>query len=452
MSGQTHRQRKGDITTWVIVVLAAVLVGLLLWLYLGQDQDIADEQRIAELAKASLAPAAPAAMTHDWPQWRGPNRDGLSSETGLLTNWPTDLLTLKAWEAKTGAGYSTVAVAQGRVYGFFQDGEQEAVVCWEADSGKERWRYRYAAFYKNDFGNGPRSTPTVDGDRIYTVGATGLMHCLKTQPAQPEGEVLWKKDLLKEFEAENLRWGVSFSPLVVGDLIYVNPGGPNGKSLAALNKYTGEVKWTSEDDRAGYSSPVLANLAGKKQIVFFTAEGVLGVDPDNGKLYWRYPWSTSYDVHAATPIVTSDYVFISSGYGRGCAVLKIEPDGQGGLRPHLVYKNRKMKNHFSSCVLYKDYLYGFNDSVLTCMEFRTGKVCWEQSGFNKGSVLVVDGHLIILGETGLLALAEATPDGYRQKATFQISERRCWSVPVFCNGRLYVRDEEKLICLKMSMR
>jgi outer membrane protein assembly factor BamB len=447
MSAGTGRQPWRRVILFVGVALLVAL-GALIAMQFVRDPAYSNQAQIEALKKLNL-PQSKAATT-DWPQWRGPNRDGVSAETGLLKSWPADLLTgpRKLWEAKTGSGFSSVAVADGRAYTMFQDGNSEAVVCWDAETGKELWRFRYPARYTNRFGSGPRSTPTVDGDRVYTVGGEGKMHCLKARPATPTGEAVWSKDLLADFGAQNLEWGVSFSPLVEGDLVFVNPGGPDGNSIAALNKYDGKVKWKALDDQAGYSSPVAATIAGKRQVVFFTAEGPLGVAPDDGTLYWRYRWRTSHGVNAATPIVVGDYVFVSSGYNRGCVLLKVEADGDA-MSAEGVYRHRDMANHFSSSVRYRDHLYGFNDTALTCLDFRTGERQWEHDGFRKGSLTVADGRLIILGEEGTLALAEATPEAYRQVSSLKFSDAQCWTVPVVANGRLYVRDQARLVCVDL---
>jgi outer membrane protein assembly factor BamB len=286
---------------------------------------------------------------------------------------------------------------------------------------------------------------------VYTVGATGIMHCLKFDAKGPAGEKVWRKDLLAEFGAKNLRWGVSFSPLVVGDLVYTNPGGPGGNSLVALNKATGAVVWKAEDDEAGYSSPILATLAGRPQVVFFTARGLVAVTPDRGEVLWRYGWETEYNANIATPITAGDYVFVSSGYGRGCGVVKVEASGTA-LSAARVYDKPRMCTHFSTCVRLGDYLYGFHNDVLRCLEFRTGEVRWSQRGFGKGSVLIADGKLIILGEKGKLALAEATPEGYREKSSFRLFKDRCWTVPILADGRLYARDESRVVCLDLRAK
>jgi len=196
---------------------------------------------------------------------------------------------------------------------------------------------------------------------------------------------------------------------------------------------------------------VLATIAGRPQVVFFTAAGLVGVTPDTGAILWRFPWETSYGANVATPIIAGDYVFISSGYNRGCAVVHIEVSGDE-LVARRVYENKNMRNHFSSSVLYKDHVYGCNEALLTCLEFRTGIVKWKQRGFEKGSLLIADGRLVILGEDGKLGLAAATPAGYHLQATFQVADGRCWSVPALANGLLYVRAESKVLCFDLRIK
>jgi outer membrane protein assembly factor BamB len=446
MIAQNQRQRAARVYPWVLAGLVVVFGLLSAYHFFFRQHFVSDPLLMQQLQAAALKPSADRPAAGDWPQWRGPNRDGISAETGLLTRWPADGPKM-LWEVKGGGGYSSFAVVAGRVYTLLQDGDNEAVVCWDADTGKERWRFPYPCRYENSWGSGPRSTPTVEGGLVYTVGATGIFHCLKAD----NGEKVWRHDLLEQFKAENLDWGVAFSPLIEGDLIYTNPGGADGNSIAAFDKKTGKLVWKALNDQAGYSSPVAATLAGVRQILFFTGAGLVSVAPKDGKELWRYDWETSYDCNVATPIVVDDYVFISSGYGKGAAVLKIEKDGDK-LKAMRVYETTKMCNHFSTCVLYKEHLYGFNDpGRLVCMEFRTGKVRWqERGGFKKGSLTLADGQLIILGEEGTLALAEATPEEFRERARFQAFETKCWTVPVLANGKLYVRDETTVKCYDLK--
>jgi hypothetical protein len=457
MRARNQRRRTGRIYVWSAAGLLLLFGTLTAFDYYARHhpparsaEDPALKEQLQQAPLAEVLPTAPG----EWPQWRGPRRDGVSAETGWLKDWPPQGPKV-LWQVEGGDGYSALAVAGGRVYTLVREKperEQEAVLCLDAESGAEKWRYAYPCSYRHRWGNGPRSTPAVDGPYVYTVGATGIFHCLEAAT----GRVVWSHDLLKEFEAPNLQWGTAFSPLVEGDLVFTMSGGPDGNSLAAFDKRSGGLKWKALDDPAGYSSPIAVTAAGVRQVVFFTGKNLVGVSPQDGKLYWSYPWETKDGVNAATPISWGDYLFISSGYGKGCALLKVEKDGADGLQVKRVYENNLMRNHFSGCVLYKEHLYGFTDpGILTCMEFRTG-VCdpsarrgWQQRGFGKGSLMAADGHLIILGEEGRLALAEATPEGYREKASCRIFHDRSWTVPVLADGRLYLRDQQQIVCLDL---
>jgi outer membrane protein assembly factor BamB len=460
MAGSDERQRTGRAYVWALALVVLAVGGLAGYQLLKRPRFASDSALLRDLQVARLDVTPPAdTRPGEWPQWRGPHRDGVSRETGLRTEWPAEGPPV-LWEVKTGQpgpgsartfssmlGYSSFAVADGRVFTTVQDGNNETVVCWQADSGKELWRHTYECRYDNDFGSGPRSTPTVEAGRLYAVGVTGIFHCL----AADDGKVLWRHDLLKEFNAPNLRWGVSFSPLVEDKLVFTNPGGPNGNSVAAFDKATGKLAWKALDDPAGYSSPIAVTAAGVRQVVFFTGSGLVGLDPKDGKVYWRYPWETSYGCNIATPISRGDYLLISSGYGRGCALLKIVATANGSLEAKRVYEHDRLCNHFSTSVLVGEHVYGFNDAVLTCMEFRTGHVVagWKGKGLGKGSLLAADGQLVILGENGRLVVAEATSEGYRENASWKVSGAKCWSVPVLASGRLYVRDEDRVACLDL---
>lgn len=442
------RSRRRLAVVGTAVVLLAALGALSVYYYVTRLRFVEDQALRQELEQATVI-EDDAEPTHDWPQWRGPHRDGVSREKGLLTSWP-DGGPPQLWKAEVGAGYSALVVADGRAITLIQDGNNEAVVCWDADTGHELWRFRYPASYTDSMGDGPRSTPAIADGRVYSVGATGMFHCLDAAT----GKKLWDHDLLAEFQAKNLQWGVSFSPLVEGDLVLTNPGGPGGRSLAAFDRRSGELVWKSQDDPAGYSSPTAVTAAGRRQVLFLTGAALVSVAPEDGGLLWRYPWATRYQVNAATPIhfqaqsggKPHDYVFIATNYGKGCALLKIVAESRGGIQAVRVYESNRMQNHFSSTVRLGRHFFGFDDSHLECMDALTGKVLWKQGGFGKGSVLAADGHLIILGDQGKLALAEASGEEYREKASFSFSHGKCWTVPVLASGKLYVRDEKQVVC------
>jgi outer membrane protein assembly factor BamB len=453
------RERSGRARTVILVILAGLVlvVGIFAaYQRFKRNRIVQNEALVNELKEATIVEdTADAPTVGDWPQWRGPQRDGVSREKALLAEWPQGG-PKKLWEAETGFGYSAVAVAADRAITMVQDGDKEAVVCWDANTGKEQWCYRYPASYVNGQGSGPRSTPTIHGDYVYTVGGTGILHCLTLAT----GKKVWSHDLLTEFHASNLMWGVSFSPLIEGDLVLTNPGGRNGNSIVAFDKRSGDVAWKAGDDMAGYSSPIAVTAAGERQVLFFTAAGLVGLSPEDGKVLWRFAWENGTKVSAATPIVfratvadeTFDYVFVSSNYGKGAVLLKLLPAGAGAVKAERVYETKQMQNHFSSSVRLGKHVYGFNDSLLACVDVTTGQAAWQERGFNKGSLTIADGRLIILGERGKLALAEADPNKYHELASFAFSHNQCWTVPVVANGKMYVRDQQKLVCYDLRSR
>lgn len=446
------RPRSGRLLDVLMVALCAfVFLGLGFYHYRRLDREQIDSDRVKELAGRILDTPKSTASS-DWAHWRGPNYDGVSTESQLLTTWPK-MGPTRLWEATVGEGFASVAVSAGKVFSIFQDGANESVVCWDAETGKEIWRFRYACDYKNYYGNGPRATPTVAGDLVFTVGATGLLHCLKTVPATPNGEVVWKKDLQADFGGIVPKWGVSFSALVQEKRVFVVPGGPGGNALAALDTQTGAVLWKTQDDTAGYTSPIPAKLHGQHQILFFTGKRLVSVHSESGEVLWEFPWQTENDCNIASPLVVQDYVFISSYYGRGCALLKIDKSASG-WETSVVYKNKRMRNHIGTSVRIDDHLFGFDDKLLKCMNFRTGEILWEQEGFDKGSLAAFGKNLVVYGANGQLALVEANPKGYVENGRLAFSNQghSCWSVPVIADGRLYVRDQERLVCFDIRSK
>jgi outer membrane protein assembly factor BamB len=445
---QTHSNRGLGEGIVAAVLLSAFAVFSILQIF-SKEQVQEDTQRLKEISVKKFEQSGIA--TDDWPQWRGPQRDG-ASFADIRTSWP-EQGPPKLWEKPIGKGFASIVSAQGKAIAFYlgEDGN-ETVACLDAANGTALWKLSYPANFRNNYGDGPRGTPSIDGDLVYTVGATGVCHCLKFEPASKEGEVVWKKDLLSEFGAENLQWGVSASPLVLGDVLILTPGGPNGNSVVGLNKRTGEVIWKTLDDPAGYSSPIATTIAGETQVVCMTGIAVVGLDPVAGKELWRYPWPTDFKVNAATPIVADNYVFITSGYNQGCALLKIEKNAEK-WDAALVYRHKKFNSHFSSPVRVMDHLYGFHDSTFVCMDFRTGKIEWRKGGsdgFGKGSVLAIRNRLGILSDRGEFVLIEANPNEYQEVARFPFSDERCWTMPTIASNRMFLRDEKKLACFDMK--
>jgi outer membrane protein assembly factor BamB len=381
-----------------------------------------------------------------WPQWRGANRDGISKEMGLIKTWPADGPKV-LWKAPIGEGYSSVAVSAGKIYTMDSKGEDEFVVAMDLASGKELWRTRTDSVFYNDQGNGPRSTPTVDGNMVYAVGASGALVALNAQ----NGKVVWQHNLIKEFESEIPRWGTSTAPLVEKDVLLVDVGGKSGYSLMAFNKTNGSVVWKTHTDKQGYSAPIAVTVGNVRQILFFTGTALVSVSPQ-GNVYWKYPWRTDYDANIATPVfIAPDKIFISSSYGTGAAVLKIS-SANGASSFQEVWRNKVMENHFNSSVLYQGNIYGFDNAILKCIDASTGAEKWKQSGFGKGSLILADGELIVLGERGQLALVEANPASYVEKAKTQAMQGKTWTMPALADGKLILRNQKEIVALDFKAR
>jgi outer membrane protein assembly factor BamB len=377
------------------------------------------------------------AQNSDWPQWRGPNRDGVSKETGLLKQWPTEGPPL-LWKAVgAGTGYSSLAIAGGRIYTMGVRGDSEYVIAFDVATGKEVWATANGKRYRDDRGDGPRGTPTVDGDRLYALGGNGDLSCIETKT----GRVVWAINILQKFGGQNPNWGISESPLVVGDKVLVNAGGPDA-SVVALNKKDGSLIWKSQSDAAGYSSAMPIQIGSTTQVVFFTHTRALAVDLKDGRLLWQNNKAANRTANVATPVVKGNRVFISSDYGTGAALVEIKADGTA----QEVYFTRDMKNHHSSSILVGDHLYGFSSGILTAMRFDTGEVAWRDRSVGKGSLVYSDGHLYAFSENGVVGLIEATPTGYLEKGRFRIQQDSLptWTHPVIAGGRLYIRDQNTI--------
>jgi outer membrane protein assembly factor BamB len=389
----------------------------------------------------SLVEAAAQTSSGEWPQWRGPNRDGVSKETGLLKQWPAEGPPLVWKTTGAGRGYSSFAVAGGRLYTMGLRGEREHVIAFDVATGKEAWATPHGSAFRNDRGDGPRGTPTIDGDKIYALGGNGDLACLDTKT----GRVVWTLNMLQKFGGSNITWGISESPLVLGEKVLVNAGGP-GASIVALNKKDGSLIWKSQSDHAGYSSAIPVDAGGIKQVVFFTSSRVVGLDLRDGRLLWEYPRAANNVANAATPIARGNRVFISSDYGNGGGLVEIKANDKGAVTAQEIYFTKDMRNHHSSSVLIGEYLYGFSSSILTAMRFDTGEIAWKDRSVGKGSLVYADGNLYCLSENGIVGLVEATPEGYRERGRFRIPQDSLptWSHPVVAGGRLYLRDQDTI--------
>jgi outer membrane protein assembly factor BamB len=386
----------------------------------------------------------------DWPQFLGPNRDGSSTETGLLPSWPKDGPPL-VWKKAVGEGYSGPVVAGGKLILFHRVGDSEVVACLDAATGKEHWKYAYPTAYQDDFGkgNGPRATPVISGKRVYTLGAGGELHCVDLDG----GKKVWARELLKEYKVPPSFFGVGSSPLVEGDLVLVNVGGRKA-GIVAFDRETGKEVWRATDDGASYASPVAASIGGRRYGIFFTRQGVVLLDPKTGKVDYQKRWRARIDasVNAATPLVVGDLVFFSASYDTGALLLKV---GKGKVE-EVWSGDEEMSNHYSTCVVHKGFLYGFHGrqepgAALRCVELKTGKIRWTRPRYGCGSMVLADGQLIILTEGGDLVLADPSPDAYREKARAHVFDALpCRAQPALADGRLYARDGAELKCWKLK--
>jgi outer membrane protein assembly factor BamB len=399
-----------------------------------------------------LALGTSAAIAADWPAWRGADRTGVSPETGLLKEWPAGGPKLLWKGTGLGAGYSSPAVVGDRIYTMGTRDKDEYVLALTADDGKQVWEAKVGPIGKDGPPSypGPRATPTVEDDRVYVLGSDGDLVCLDTS-----GKIRWHKNLATDFSGTRGRWAFSESPLIDGDVLVCTPGGPNA-SLAALNKKTGDVIWTAtvpDGGEAAYSSPIVAEAGGVKQYVQFLRNGVAGVAAKDGKFLWlfgREPTSTN----CSTPIFHDGCVFESHAGpgGGGCALLRLTPDAPGYKAE---YFKKTLSNHHGGVVLIGDYVYGTTGQSLTCVDLKTGDEKWKERSVGKGSIMAADGRLYVRGEDGSVALVEATPEKYKERGQFKQpdrSKRPAWPHPVIANGKLYLRDDDVLLCYDVKAK
>jgi len=410
-------------------------------------------------------PLPPRAVVEDWKSFRGATHDSISRETKLLVNWPNGGPKL-VWEMRKGTGYSSPAISGDHLVYFFRVSDVEKVVALHPETGEKYWDFSYPTKFEDRYGynNGPRASPVVDGDRVYTFGAEGKLYCFKLQT----GQVYWKRDLSAEFKVPQDFFGTASTPLIEGDLLIINVGAPHGPTVAAFDKLTGKMVWGAGDQWGpSYASPVPANVNGQRRVFVFAGGeskpptgGLLSIDPADGAIDFAFPWrSRSYEsVNAASPVVAGNQVFISASYKTGGALLNLLPDGKFNV----AWTSQEIGTHFNTAVYKDGYLYAFDgrnepDASLVCVEVNTGKLMWrtkpewdeaftvggverrERLGTFRGTLLYVDGHFLCLGELGHLLWMDLTPQGYKElKRTWLFAARETWSLPVLSHGLLYV--------------
>ncbi|MDA1191262.1 MAG: PQQ-like beta-propeller repeat protein [Candidatus Poribacteria bacterium] len=390
----------------------------------------------------TLALIASNALAGDWHQWRGPDQNGISPEPfGWTQGEPTEL-----WRVPLGEGFSSVVVVKGRAYTMYSDDTDEYVICVNADTGDEIWRRRTDARYFDSRGSGPRSTPTVVDGSVYVETPKGKVFALDAS----NGDVRWMRDMQAEFGGRMPNWGYSGSVLIAGDVAYIEAGGSDDHAFLALNRRSGKVIWNSHTDSASYSSPMIHTILGSDQLVHFTESGLVGVTPDSGSVLWTYGWKPPV-VHAMTPVlVGDDRLLISAGYDKGAVMVRIEKDGKG-FRASQVWATRELKSRMATPVLRDGYLYGFDNGTLKCLDVETGAEMWAQRGFGEGSALIAGDKLVVLSDHGTLSVAEINPNTYVELVSANVLQGpRTWAVPTMANGKLYLRDEHQLVCLKIG--
>lgn len=388
----------------------------------------------------------PAVPRSNWTEFRGPGHSGTYDEAEILTDWPSGGLPL-VWKRPVGGGYASVVAADGMIFTIEQRRQKEVVAAYDLDSGREKWIHGWDAEFRETLGgDGPRATPTWHERRLYALGATGEFRCLDART----GRRIWSRNILADNQAANISWGMAASPLIVDDKVIVLPGGPGGKSVVAYNRLTGDPIWKVLDDQQAYASPQLATLAGRRQILVIDSSRVVGLSVENGSLLWEYPWVTHEGINVAQPIVTADNrFFISSGYGRGAALVEILAKGDI-FEPRIVWQNNRMKNKFSSSVLHEGFIYGLDEAILACIDAATGELKWKGGRYGYGQVLLASGHLVIGTETGDVVLVKASPEKYQEIARFPAIEGKTWNVPAIADGRLIVRNSTEMACFRIG--
>jgi outer membrane protein assembly factor BamB len=386
-----------------------------------------------------LTASANTVAAADWPIWRGPTYDGLSTES----NWQLSGDPTVIWEAEIGLGFSSFVVSNGRVMTSGHADDEDTVFCLDAKTGKEIWKHSYPADLGDKYYEGGTSaTPTFDGDKVYHLSRWGDLFCFEVAT----GKVVWEKNVQKETGANLPDWGFASAPLVQENLLILNVG----KAGMAVEKTSGKIVWKSEVDSAGYSTPYPISQDGRQLAIIGSADAYVAVDVKTGNHLWSYKWNTRYGVNAADPILSGKQLFISSGYNKGCTLLKL-----GSGPPEKVWENKSLKNMFNSSVLIDGYLYGIDGDQnsragLKCVRFSDGQEMWSENvGF--GSLMAADGRLIILSAKGELIVVKANAENFDEESRAQILNGKCWSAPVLANGLLYARNAEgRVVCLDLN--
>jgi len=414
-----------------------------------------EQSQTTESPKADAAARSLEVQPADWPAYRNADRDGIARDQVIRTDWdkqPPEQL----WKHPVGAGWGSFCVVADCAFTQEQRGQEEMVVCYDVQTGKQIWAHADPVRFEETLGGvGPRATPTFDAGLLYTMGGTGILNCLEAGT----GKVVWSHDLLEEGDLKNLVWGMAGSPLIQGDLVIVNQGvqppesDQKSQSVIVFDKLSGEKVWSSGTRKSSYSSPQYAVLQGEPQVLIFHAKGLESFALEDGQSLWFFPWKNQAGCNAAQPIpLDESSVFLGAGYGTGSARIQITaPEKQGEpLGVAEEWKSLSLKLKFNSAVAQEDYVYGLDEGVLTCLDLKTGKRKWKRGRYGYGQLLLVDSQLLILAEDGRVELVEANPERYVQTAKFQAIEGQTWNYPALARGRLFVRNNEEAACYDIS--
>ncbi len=411
----------------------------------------------------------------DWPRFLGPGGNNQSSEKGINTDWehhPPPIV----WQRKLGSGYSMPVIARGRLFQFDRDGADARLTCLNSETGKELWQFKYASDFEDSYGydDGPRTSPIVDDDRVYTLGPEGMLHCLRIA----DGSVVWKLDTSAKFGVVKNFFGVGSTPIIEGELLIANIGGSppdsepihsghvkgNGSGIVAFNKLTGAVVYSVTDELASYASPIVATIGDRRWGFVLARGGLVGFEPRTGKVDFQFPWRAQIleSVNASTPVIVGDQIFISETYGPGSALLRVRPGGVDSIwQDPPGIRAKSMQCHWMTPIYHDGFLYGSSGrhsggAELRCIELATGKVKWTQPGLARSSLLYVDGHLICLTEQGQILLLRANPAIFDQVATLtprdgeqRLLEYPAWAAPILSHGLLYIRGKDRLLCMEL---
>jgi outer membrane protein assembly factor BamB len=400
--------------------------------------------------------AAFAALAGDWPQFLGPTRNGVYAGAEISPTWPKDG-PATVWQKSVGEGFSGPVVAAGKVILFHRSDNKEIVECFDGRTGESKWTSGYPTSYRDDFGfdEGPRATPTIEGGKIYTFGAEGMLQCLDFT----NGKTLWQVNTKKDFASQKGFFGAACSPLVEGNAVLMNIGGRDGAGIVAFDKSSGKVLWKALDDEASYSSPVAATIAGHRFAFFFTRAGLVALNPADGAVQFQFPWRAraNESVNAAAPLVIDDTVFISACYGTGAALLRVRDRATETIWSG----DESLSCHYATSVQRDGFLYGIDGRAdpgfspspsLRCVELKSGKVRWREDSVGAATVILAGGELLILTEQGELILAAAAPEGFKSLARAQVFPNGMRAYPALADGLFYARSKNKLFCLDLRRK